>query len=289
MSQRTTAILLASLCAFLAFARPAVAAPDKAHLQLMADIRMLQEQAAQLQSLLGSLSDVLKTVTTKLDDQAGINRKAFADQKLLVDNLSGDVRVVREKVDDTNVRITSMSTEMEALRLAIPRTMPAAITADPGAPATDPSAPPTGTVAVPSPAPQGMPTASPGRMYETAYADYAGGQWTLAIEGFQNYIKSFPRSEQADDAQYWIGDTYFLDKKYRDAIAAYDMVIKNYPTSNKLPEAYYKRGLAYENLGQTDQARASFDFAAKTYPDTDAGKLAKQSLDRLKRDERNDD
>lgn len=292
MTQRTTRTTVAALLlAFLALAPAASAAPDKAHLQLMADIRMLQEQTAQLQLILGSLGDALKAVTAKLDDQAGINRKAFADQKLLIDNLSGDVRVVREKVDDTNVRITSLSTEMEALRLAIPRMItppPPPTTPDPGVPAgTDPTAPPVATVQAPPPPPPN-PGVSPQRMYDTAYADYAGGQWSIAIEGFQNYIRNFPRTELADDAQYMIGDTYILDKKYREAVAAYDTLIKNYPTSNKLPDAYYKRGVGYEYLGQIDLARASYEFAAKTYPESDAGRLAKQNLERLKRDEQDD-
>jgi tol-pal system protein YbgF len=275
-------------CVLVSSPRPAAAAPDKAHLQLMADIRMLQEQSAQLQLLLASLGETLKVVTSKLDDQTANNRKALADQKLLIDNLSGDVRVVREKVDDTNVRITSLSTELEALRLAIPRTqpvttMPETGTTPPGT--TDPAQPGTGTPPVPpaSQQPPVNPGISPTRMLDSAYSDYALGQWALAIEGYQNYIRSFPRSEQADDAQYMIGDAYYLDKKLREAIAAYDAVIKNYPSSNKLPDAYYKRGLAYEGLSQVDKARESFDFAARTYPDTDAGRLAKQRLDGLRK------
>jgi tol-pal system protein YbgF len=289
MFQRTSTLTLAaSFCAVLALARPAAAAPDKAHLQLMADIRMLQEQSAQLQALLASLGETLKAVTSRLDEQTGINRKAFADQKLLIDNLSGDVRIVREKADDTNVRITSLSTEIEALRLAIPRTPPTATMPPETATGTgttppDPTAP---TGAPPTAAPPPVnPGISPSRMFEMARADYMAGQWSMAIQGFDTYIRTFPRSEQADDAQYMIGDTYYMDKKLPQAIAAYDLVISTYPNSNKLPDAYYKRGLAYEQLGQLDKARESFEFAAKNYPDTDAGRLAKQSLDRLKRDE----
>jgi tol-pal system protein YbgF len=290
MSSRISATAFVAVLAFLAVPHVASAAPDKAHQQMMADIRMLQEQSAQLQLLLTSLGDALKAVSTKLDDQAGITRKAFADQKLLIDNLSGDIRIVREKVDDTNVRITSLSTEMEALRLAIPRTQPTSMippeTGTPGTPpdvatggaGTQTTLPPTQTTPL-------NPGVSPQRMFDSAYSDYTMGQWALAIEGFQNYIKSFPRSEQADDAQQMIGDTYYLDKKYKDAVAAYDLLIKTYPNSNKLPDAYYKRGLAYENLGQIDQARVSLDYAAKTYPDTDAGRLAKQRLDALKKED----
>src|SRR5262249_53773123 len=99
-------------------AGPAFAA-NKEHQQLMADIRILQEQSQQLQNLIGSLAEALKAVNARLDDQTNANRKAFADQKLIIDALSSDLRIVREKVDDTNVRVGSVSQEVDALRQAI--------------------------------------------------------------------------------------------------------------------------------------------------------------------------
>lgn len=264
----------------LAAAAAPAGAANREHQQMMADIRMLQEQTQQLQLMLGVLAEALKTVTAKLDDQAGGTRKAFADQKLLVDNVAGDLRVVREKVDETNVRITSLSQEMEALRLAIPPPAPAPPTLPGESPA--PGAPPSPTPTAP-PTPAAAVGMTPQRLYETAWADYAAGQWTLAIEGFETYIRTFTKSEMADDAQWYIGETYQFDGKFRDAIAAYDKVIANYPGGNRIPDAYYKRGVAYERLGQIDRARESWEFVVKNYRDSAAGGLAKQSLDRLNR------
>src|SRR5437016_11404858 len=89
----------------LVAAAPAAAA-NKEHQQLMADIRMLQEQAQQLQNTLASLGPMIgegvKGISTRIDDQTAALRKALADQKLLIDNLTNDLRVVREKVDDNN-------------------------------------------------------------------------------------------------------------------------------------------------------------------------------------------
>ena len=124
---------------------------------------------------------------------------------------------------------------------------------------------------------------SPQRLFESARADYYASAWNLAIQGFESYIKTFPKSDLADDAQYYIGETYYSSGQFREAVAAYDLVIKNYPSSNTLPDTYYKRGLALQTLGQKDQARESFDVVVKNYPDSDAGRLAKQALDRLSR------
>ncbi len=265
---------------FLALFVPDVsAAANKEHLQLMADIRMLQEQSQQLQQMLGTLTDAMKQMTAKMEEQGGTSRKAFADQKLLVDNAAADLRVVREKLDETNVRITSLSQEVEALRLAIPRTPPVSTSPD-QALAPDGGTPPESTdpgVATPPTQPPN-PGVSPQRLYDTAWADYAAGQWSLAIEGFRTFLRSFPRSEMADDAQFLIGDSFQLDGKFNDAVDAYDQVIKNYPTGDKVPDAYYKRGVALDRLGMSDRAKQSYEFAAKNYPDTDAGRLAKQRL-----------
>ena len=144
------------------------------------------------------------------------------------------------------------------------------------------SAPP--APALPPPvAPPSTAGLSPTRLYETAQADYFAGQWSSAISGFEAFLRAFPRSEQADDAQLYIGETYFAQNQWTEAIAAYNQLIQSYPGTNSVPVAYYKRGLAEERLGQTDAAKVSWEAAAKSFPDSDAGRLAKQNLDRLGR------
>ena len=156
---------------------PSAQAADKAHQQLMAEIRMLQEQQQQLQQMLGGLADTLKAVTSKLDDQTGANRKAFADQKLQIDNVAEGVRVLREKADDTNVRLSTVSQELEAVRQAI-ASIPAPSTSPATGQGTLPQSPegsaaPVGTANVPPSATSGgpAPLISPQKMYDNAYSD----------------------------------------------------------------------------------------------------------------------
>jgi len=294
--------VLALVAAWAAVAPP-VGAANREHLQMMAEIRMLQEQAQQLQQMLAALGDTLKAVNARLDTQAEASRKAFADQRVLSTTVANDLRVLREKLDDNGVRLSSLSQEVEALRTALP-TLSAPAQAVPTeaapAPGVGPSAPPTaavppgGAVAPPSlqtaaPQPAAPPTAagmSPQRLFETAYADYAAGQWSLAIQGFEAFIRTFPRSEQADEAQLYVGEALQLDGKFEQAVAAYDQVITTYPTGDQVPLAYYKRGLALMRLGRSDAARESWETVIKRYPDADAAVLAKQGLERLARPRR---
>ena len=107
------------------------------------------------------------------------------------------------------------------------------------------------------------------------------GNWSLAIQGFESFMKTFPKSDLTDDAQYYIGETCYMSGRFPDALTAYNAVIERYPSSNTLPDTYYKRGMAQKALGQLPQARESLSFVIKTYPSSDAAFLAKQALDQL--------
>jgi tol-pal system protein YbgF len=282
----TRSALTVAAVLVLVAASPAAAA-DKAHQQLMAEIRMLQEQQQQLQQMMGTLAETLKTVSTKIDDQAGTNRKAFADQKLQIDNVADGVRVLREKADDTNVRLSTVSQELEAVRQAMSSMPTAQIPAPaPGAepsPAGEPGAAPTTAAPVPTAPPGSAPFISPQRMYDNAYSDYAGGQFDIAIQGFNAYIASFPKSDKADDAQLNIGNAYYGAGKQREAIDAFQKVISNYPNSDSVPVAHYKLGVTYNDLKQPDLARRAFETVMQKYPAAPEAFLAKQRLDALNR------
>src|SRR5262245_15185967 len=176
---------------------PAQAA-DRETRQMMADIRILQEQSQQLQNLIAALTTTLneavKAVNTRIDDQTNASRKSFADEKLVVDAMANDIRALREKVDDNSVRVGSLGQEIDALRESVaalnaPRPYlapddPAATAAAPGG--TAPTAPtPAGAAAV---------GASPQKLLDGAMADFYAGQYDLAALGLDSYVKTFPQS-----------------------------------------------------------------------------------------------
>ena len=283
MTQKIFASLLAG--AIILAAAPARAA-NKEHQQLMADLRILQEQSQQLQNLLGTLNDAIKAVNTRLDQQAETTRKAFADQKLVIDNLTNDVRIIREKLDDNNVRIGSLTQEVDSLRQTLQQvgTRPSP-TADPDGGAAGGGATSTGgTGAAPTAGPPvGV---SPKQLFESAQSDYYAGSYALAISGFTDYIKSFPKSDQADDAQVLICNAYLTDGKYDKAVEACDVAIRTYPNGDRISEAYYRKGVALQALKDADGARDAYERAIKGDPAGEngtIGRLAKQGLDRLRR------
>jgi tol-pal system protein YbgF len=281
MTTRIFGPFFAFALAGLALGMPAVsAAANKEQQQMMADLRMLQEQSQQLQTLLAALNESLTAtnarVDARLDEQTSVTRKAFADQKLSIDNVTNDLRVVREKVDDNNVRVSSLTQELDALRQAVQQQ------SAPSTTAIEPGPAGTGTAPTDSAVASGTPSlaigTSPQKLWDLADADYAAGQWDSAIQSFEMYVQAFPKSDMADDAQIRVGNSYLQDRKYEKAVEAYDTAIRNYPNGNAVPEAYYKKGIALQSLGQRERAHEAFEYVVKTYPDSDAGRLAKQRL-----------
>jgi tol-pal system protein YbgF len=288
--QRLARLSLAIVVVALLAPRTAYAAANKEHAQLMAEIRMLQEQQQQLQAMLGNLGDTMKALSAKLDEQAGANRKAMADQALTLNGIGDTVRVLREKVDDTSVRVSSVSQEIAALRQALASAQLSA----PSTAATPPSPTGTDTGAPPPAAPSSVPSASappsltvgqsPQQAFDTARDDYMAGRYDLAIDGFSSFIRAFPRHPNAPEAQYDIGQAYFNQGKYGDARQALQQVIDTYPQSSSAPEAYYKLGQTYERMNQVDLAKRAYETVVKNYPDTTMSViLAKQALERLNR------
>jgi tol-pal system protein YbgF len=251
---------------------------DKEHKLIMAEIRMLQEEQQQVRQTLASLADTLKAINARMDADAARYQKAFADQKLAVDSLAETTRVLREKADETTVRLSTMSQELQSLRqsMASMSAPPAVVT-----PSTDPALADPAAAAAPAannPPPTNL---SPTVFWDRVYATYTAGQFDLAIEGFQQYIRAFPTSPRAAEAQTYIGHSYYSAGKYQDAAAALQKVITNYPQSDSVPEAYYKLGLTYEAMKQFDPARRAFQTVIKNHVNTHYATLAQQALVRV--------
>jgi len=280
--KKTAALLLAG---FAFTAAPAAAGPSKEYLQLLAEIRMLQEQNQQMQQLFGSLQDTLKTVTSKLDEQAASSRKAMADQTLSINNIGDTVRMLREKADDTNVRVATVAQEIQALRQALASQPPPQVAVPTpsspgggdtgGAPAGAPQAPAAPTV------PIGV---SPQRMFDSAYDDFSTGRFDTAIKGFELFIQTFPRLPQAAMAQFNIGASYFNMGKWNEARDAFQAVTVNYPQeADANAQAYFKLGNTYEQLKQTDLAKKAYETVVQKYPASFQRTQADQALLRLNR------
>jgi tol-pal system protein YbgF len=287
----------AALCLALlpALATPA-AAQNREHLQLAAELRMLQEQNQQLGLALNQLTDALKAVNARLDTSDEFQRRRFADQEVLVKNLGSDLGTIRERTQDTDTRLRTLKDEIDALRQTF-LSLPALIAQSqnpvapidpnnpsaPLAPVPDgltPAGPPPAAANLPLPANAGL---SPNRLFDTAFSDYTSSQYPSAIAGFQQLLKNFPTATVADDAQFFIGESLANMNRLPEAIDAYNQVIQKYPTGDQVDMAYYRRGFVESLMGRNDAARTTFEEVVKRFPDRQGAQLARQRLAGLSR------
>jgi len=161
----------------------------------------------------------------------------------------------------------------------------------PVAPATsgDPAAlPPARAPAIVAAAPASIAPHGPtidSEASETAYRDafslLKAGQYDESIAAFSEFLQQYPSSQYADNAQYWLGETFYVQREFEPAIAEYRKLIENYPASKKQSHAMLKMGYSYDELGQADQARAVLEDLRRRYAGTTAARLADERIQRM--------
>ncbi|MEJ2657027.1 MAG: tol-pal system protein YbgF [Desulfobacterales bacterium] len=114
--------------------------------------------------------------------------------------------------------------------------------------------------------------------YQSAKQAYDKGDFSAAREEFQKFLKEYPKSTNADNAQFWIGETYYREKWYEKAILEYQKVIEKYPKGNKVTASLLKQGFAFLNLGDKANARLILSELIKKYPKSNEAKIAERKL-----------
>ena len=114
--------------------------------------------------------------------------------------------------------------------------------------------------------------------YQFAKQAYDKGNFNAAREEFQKFIKEFPKSNNVDNAQFWIGETYYREKWYEKAILEYQKVIEKYPKGNKVTASLLKQGFAFLNLGDKVNSRLILSELIKKYPKSNEAKIAERKL-----------
>ena len=132
------------------------------------------------------------------------------------------------------------------------------------------------------PVPKAAQSLSEDEIYREAKQAFDQGNSDAARSKFQELIERYPKSERADNAQFWIGEIYYREKWYEKAILEYQKVIENYPKGNKVPASLLKQGFAFLNLGDKANSRLILQELIKSYPKTNEAKIASDKLKDLK-------
>lgn len=118
--------------------------------------------------------------------------------------------------------------------------------------------------------------------YRNALALYGKGRLDDSRRSFMEVFELDPNGELADNALYWVAETYFVTGKYSEAMKYYRRIESDYPEQNKAPDALLKVGLAYEKMSDLGLARRTFDGLIARYPYSTAAVTARSELKRIK-------
>ncbi len=250
---------------------------DREIIQLQRDMALLQDQVrtlqrsndekfAALQQLLTQNLEASKGLTASL---AAIEKTVQGQEKVLaapvanvsarVDTLATQFQALKESVDEVNGRLVKLQAQVADIKNLVSTVPP------PSAPAATPAAP----------------QVSADTLYRNAMRDFQAANYDLAGPEFNEYIRLYGSTDQAAEAQYYLGEIFFQQKQYNEALGAYDQVLERYPEGRMTANAQYKKGLSLVQLGKRTEAMREFRDVTKKYPNSPAATQAMAELRKM--------
>jgi tol-pal system protein YbgF len=269
--------------------------------ELQRDVALLQDQINKMQKDFGdrlvtmqtlvqqTLESVNRTNTAvavmenKFNDALKQQQQsvgpAVANVGQKLDQMSEDFRAVRESVLDMNTRMSKLDAKMADLQNLVstmqrpaPPPPQSGETVNPGSAGITTQTP---TAVAPPPGLQA------GTLYTSAFGDYHAGKYDLAMQEFSDYLKYFPKTDFAPNAEFYIGDIHYRKQDYENALQAFDAVLEQYSENSKTPDAQYMKGRTLVQMGKRDAAAKEFRDIIAKYPDNGIAAQAKDQLKQL--------
>jgi tol-pal system protein YbgF len=191
-----------------------------------------------------------------------------------IDEVDAEVRELRGRIEELEHDQVAGKAAPAAAAVAAPAAAVGAATAaasGAGAPGS----------AAPAPAAAVEPSSTEEAIYSQAYDALKAGSYSIAITGFKDFLTTYPTSPLAENAQYWLGEAYYVNHDYDAAAGAFRAVLKRWPASRKAPDALLKLGYTQYAQKQYPAAKATLTEVTSKYPGTDAAKLAADRLHRI--------
>lgn len=267
-------------------------AVSKEIIQLQQQVAQLLQGQQDLRSALDQKDAELKTlIEQSLDSVSKLNSSMSTLEKNVldvqatsgsrIDTLTTQTQGISDNLQDVQARVGKLSQQMTDIQ-GVLQSIDAKVSG--GAPAgggASPSANPDNSASPPMNQPGGGSPPSADVLYTSALRDYSGGKYDLARQEFTDYLRYFPTTDLASNAQFYIGEIDYVQADFTGAIAQYDKVILNYPKSFKQGAARLKKGEALLETGQRASALREFREVVRRYPGSEEAKRAQAKLREL--------
>ncbi len=238
---------------------------------LRSDVDELKTRVLKDEKDMGSLRSETKSLTGLQSDTAAV-RKEAADLQATIESIRVDMQVLSGRLDDATLaakkpaddlallkedagrRFTALEGRLEKLEKLLDEQKKAA---------------------------EAKPE-SPDELYQKGLEAFKSGDAPKARELLAKFIERYPTHDMAANAHYWLGETYYSEKKFDQAILEFQEVIKNFPGKEKVPAAMLKQGMAFKELGDVKSARYLYKKITEEFRSSSEAKVAQEKLKELK-------
>jgi tol-pal system protein YbgF len=264
--KRNRAILLALVIGLFTAALPAFAV-SKEMIQLQTQVQGLQDQMTHMQQAFDERMGIMRNLIEQQSDLVNkVNASFTAVQQLLTkqhdetaarnDQISGQIQALNDSLDELKARLAKITTQLDQLAAAGQNIGQAAAT----------------------PQQQGPP---PDVLYKNALSDYNANKLDLATQEFGDYLKYYPTTDLAGNAQFYLAEIEYHQGNFAGAAKDFDKVLEQYPGGSKTPSAQLNKGLSLIKLGQKDAGVRELKSLLQRYPHAPEATNAKEELHRL--------
>ncbi len=246
---------------------------DQLQQSVQAMQKAMTEQGAVLKTLVEQNNENINNMRAQVDKLSTAMGQNLASSNARFDSMTSQLQALSESLDEAKSRLAKLSDQLAQTQNIIQTLNTSSQTPGAGAPgAATPGGP--GTDAKP-------PTPDPDSLYKSGISAYNGGQYQIAIQAFQDYLKYYGSTDLASNAQFYIGDCYYSEGNYAQAIEAYNTCIERYPKGNKEAAARLKKGYALLSLDQRSAGIRELRALVTRFPDSREADLARQRLKKL--------
>jgi tol-pal system protein YbgF len=240
-------------------------------------MKTLVEQSSDNVNKLGATMSSLQKSVQDVQANSGARLDTMSTQ---VQGLSDNLEEIKSRLGKLNQQLVDLQNSVQSLDAKISSgTSPAPATATPTTSVAPARPPVAGSTPNNSPLPAGAPSAD--TLYSNGLRDITSGKYDLANSEFQDYLKYYGDTDLASNAQFYLGEISYKQKKYDEAVAAYEKVLTNYPKSFKLGPARLRKGMALIELGQKTAGVRELREVVRRYPGSDEDRVARTKLKEL--------
>lgn len=214
------------------------------------------------------------TLKERVREMQGSMGTPLANLNSKVDQLSNEMKYLRQTMADVSQRMTAMERTLTDVSAAV-NTMP------PPPPGAGAASNTTTSPALGSSAQGGAPGVSASTLFENAKRDKSRGNFDLAVQEFEEYVRTFPGSASAPNAQYQIGEVHYIRKDYQKALEAFDALLERFPENDMTALGLYMKGMTLVKMGDRTKGATEFRSLIKRFPNNEYAAKAQVQLQQM--------